>query len=440
MLGTILIVFGETFSLSAKYFSQQAIIRYFTGDCIVYSDRARESPSPFSFTTPLPVLSEPQAISEWLDRDPLVERYVPIGQNFGLFSVERNGKNTDVPFFFYAVDPARYRATFSNFTMKEGPFYDTDGNGPQSGVVLSAFQVENYAKNYSVSIKAGDAVTLLSLSDGGSVNAVPSKIVGIYQPKYFTNVFNYINFLDIGTYSQLYNFTGVDSASMPVSFNNALASESDDAIFGLAGTDVGELDTRNLVSRKLSGYAMVAVRLKDPATRRAFTDALVKQGFGVKVAPWNEASGFFAYIASIIQGVIYGATFLVFLVVVFILMNTLIIGVLERTGEIGTLRAMGAEKSFVAVVFLWESFLLNGSAALAGMAVSVGLIAAFGNGIIMPDVVQQYLVGGGPLRLLISPRPFIEAFGLIIMVSLLATLYPIRVATSVTPLKAMSGN
>jgi ABC-type lipoprotein release transport system permease subunit len=101
---------------------------------------------------------------------------------------------------------------------------------------------------------------------------------------------------------------------------------------------------------------------------------------------------------------------------------------------------MGAEKSFIAVEFLWESFLLNGTAALIGMAASTILIAAFGDSIVLPDVLQQYLVGGGPLSLQLTARPFIEAFVLIIIVSLLATLYPIRVATSVTPLKAMSGN
>ena len=53
VLGTILIVFGETFSLSAKHFSRLAIVNYFTGDLIIYSDRAKDNPSPFSFTTPL---------------------------------------------------------------------------------------------------------------------------------------------------------------------------------------------------------------------------------------------------------------------------------------------------------------------------------------------------------------------------------------------------
>ncbi|MBN1309688.1 MAG: ABC transporter permease [Chitinispirillaceae bacterium] len=419
-----------------------SIVNYFTGDLIIYSDRAKDNPSPFSFTTPLPVVPDPHRIEEWLAGHSMVESHVAIAQNYGLLSIEKRGKKYEVPFIFYAVDPKQYRAMFPNIDMAEGSFYDTDGSGPEAGVVLSAFQKENYSKNYSVDPAPGDPVTLLSLSDGGSVNAVPSRIVGIYKPKYYTNVFNYINFLDSKSYALLYNFTGVDASSMPESFNRALASDSDDDIFGLAESFESGLDTRNLVARELSGYTMIAVRLKDSDEAPEFTAEINRQNFGIKVAAWREASGFFAYISSIIQVVIYGATFLIFLIVVFILMNTLIINVLERTGEIGTLRAMGAEKGFITGIFLWESFLLNGAAALCGMAASIVLVAVVGGGegIVLPDVIQQYLTGGGGIRLLPGVRPFAEAFAIVVIVSLLATIYPIRVATAVTPLKAMAGN
>ncbi len=99
-------------------------------------------------------------------------------------------------------------------------------------------------KNYSVKLSVGDPVTLLSIGDGGSVNAVPSRIVGVYELKYYRNVFNYINLMDIATYSQLYNYTGVDASSMPVVYNNALALDSEDVIFGLADSNIGALDTK----------------------------------------------------------------------------------------------------------------------------------------------------------------------------------------------------
>ena len=98
LIGTVVIILGETFSLSARHFSKESIITYFTGDCILYSARSKEKPSPFAFTTPLPLVAAPQIIGQWLSQNPLVNCHVAIAQNFGLLSVDKNGKKTEVPF------------------------------------------------------------------------------------------------------------------------------------------------------------------------------------------------------------------------------------------------------------------------------------------------------------------------------------------------------
>jgi len=438
--GTLIIVFGETFALSARYYSKQSIVEYFTGDMVLYSSESKEKPTPFSFTTPLPVIPDVQNVLQWLDTLPQVSNKVAIAQNYGLMNVEQRGKSYDVPFIFYAVDPGDYKRTFDLVEITSGSFYGLDSSGPSSGVVLSQFQVDNYKKNYNVSLSVGDSVTLLSIGESGSVNAYPSSVVGIFEPVRYSNVFNYINFLDIVSYSRLYNFTGVDGASLPDAVNNALAMDSDDDIFGLADDMMGNIETEKLVSQELTGYSFIAVKLKNSSKISSFLKALEKTDFAIKAARWNESAGFFAYVADIIQALIYSAAFLIFLIVVFILMNTLIVNILERTGEIGTLRALGGEKSFIRAIFMWESFILNGIAALA--AVCVGFVAIvlvnMGEGIILPDIIQQYLVGGGPLPLRLTIRPFLEALVIICLVSVLSTLYPVRVATRISPLKAMT--
>jgi ABC-type lipoprotein release transport system permease subunit len=75
------------------------------------------------------------------------------------------------------------------------------------------------------------------------------------------------------------------------------------------------------------------------------------------------------------------------------------------------------------------------------MVVSIIVILAISasGGLPLPDIMAQYLVGGGDLRLIFSARPFIEAMVLILVVSAFATIYPVRVATAITPLKAMTG-
>jgi putative ABC transport system permease protein len=247
--------------------------------------------------------------------------------------------------------------------------------------------------------------------------------------------------MDIGTYGRLYNFTGVAAGSLPQGLDQAFAASGDDAILGLGATDAFQkLDVGALKSQDLTGYTMVSVKVKAGTDLPALVQAAVDAGFAVKGAPWNKASSFFASVADILQSVIFGATLLIFLIVVFILMNTLIINILERTGEIGTYRALGADKGFVSAIFLWESVILTLGASAVGVAVSLALMVAAGpGGIVLPDLVAQYLVGGGPLHLEITPGPFVVGLILVLAVSFLATLYPTRVAVSVLPLKAMSG-
>jgi len=73
------------------------------------------------------------------------------------------------------------------------------------------------------------------------------------------------------------------------------------------------------------------------------------------------------------------------------------------------------------------------------MIVSLALVlAGRKTGIPLPETVSQYLVGGGPLPVVLRIGPFITALVVVVAVSILATLLPIRVATRITPLAAMN--
>jgi ABC-type antimicrobial peptide transport system permease subunit len=79
------------------------------------------------------------------------------------------------------------------------------------------------------------------------------------------------------------------------------------------------------------------------------------------------------------------------------------------------------------------------AASLAGIVVSLLLILAAGRGgLPLPDVVSQFLIGGGPLPMVLAVGPFLTALAVVVAVSVLATISPIRVATQITPLAAMS--
>jgi putative ABC transport system permease protein len=208
--------------------------------------------------------------------------------------------------------------------------------------------------------------------------------------------------------------------------------DSEENIFALANDEaVGTIDVGKLKAEPLSGFSMIAVKLKDRSKLdETMRTLMAKPELEIKTARWDEASGFYAKIADALQTFIALATGLIFLVVVMIFMNTLIINVIERTGEIGTMRAIGADKSFIRATFLAES---------VGMIAAVICIAIGSRGgFPLPETISQFLIGGGPLPLAVSPWPFVSAVTTVLVVSFLATLYPISVATSITPTRAMN--
>jgi putative ABC transport system permease protein len=444
--GTLLIIFGDTFSASAQYYAKQAIIDYFTGDFIVYSSRSKEKPTPFAFTTPLPLIQDLDKVLAFLSSHPDIARFVPVAQNYSLISIEDNGQKVELPFIFYAIDPMPFARTFMNFRVTEGTYFGTTDialkaeDGYEPGVLLSNFQRSVFKKNYNADLAVGDTLTVLGLTQGGSVNAVKAKLLGFFDPEHFTNVFNYLNLLDIRTYATLYNFTGVSGSSLPADLNKAFSLDNESDIFALGSdANLGSVDVSTLKAEKLSGYTMIAVKLKNHDSLAASMKAITDANPTVLAAKWDDASGGFASISAAFQAFIYIATLLIFLVVALIFMNTLIINVIERTSEIGTMRAMGSEKSLIRGIFLAETFILNLVFMAAGMIAGTLIILLFGQrGVPLPETLAQYLIGGGSLPLRMTARPFIEATVVIAVVSVLATLYPIRVATKITPLKAMS--
>ncbi len=441
MFGTILIVFGQEFALTANRLSKDAIIDNLTGDFIIYSSRTKEKPGPYTFSNPLTNIENVEEIKRVLSRYEEVEAYTAYSQNISIISVD-GGTPAELPLIYTAVEPETYLDFFNNIKMVEGTFFGRGTGALQGGIILSEAQNDRYEEQYGVRFTVGEPITMYGLTSGGAVNAVKTKVQGIFVPLKYENSFDYINFMDAGTYSELYNFTGVAAGSLPEAISDSLSTDNEDDIFNL-GLDesFGRIDVETLQSTALSGYTMISVHLKKGVDTEAFLKKLEPDGetYGFKTAAWEEASGGLSRIAGALQGFIYAATALIFIIVALILMNTLIINIMERTAEIGTIRAIGAKKSFVTLMFLSETLVLNIIAGIAGIAVSAVLILIAGHfGIALPGPVSQFLIGGGRLYPELRLATVGQALVIIVVITVLATLYPLRVATRVTPLRAMS--
>ena len=109
----------------------------------------------------------------------------------------------------------------------------------------------------------------------------------------------------------------------------------------------------------------------------------------------------FTNIFNIVQGVLVGIAAISLLVGGIGIMNTMYTSVLERTKEIGTMKAVGAKNSDILQIFLFESGLLGLVGGAIGVAMGVGLgkgvqyiaTAALGTNLLQASITFPLIAG-----------------------------------------------
>jgi putative ABC transport system permease protein len=123
------------------------------------------------------------------------------------------------------------------------------------------------------------------------------------------------------------------------------------------------------------GVGRVAVLLKHrrdiPAVEKSLRDLLAAEGGGYEVRRWDEESEFYLLTKTMFN-MIFGIVFLILIVIVSMsVMNTMAMAIIERTTEIGTLRALGLRRHGVIRLFAIEGTLIGAGGAAAGLVLSV---------------------------------------------------------------------
>src|SRR5262249_20222418 len=129
----------------------------------------------------------------------------------------------------------------------------------------------------------------------------------------------------------------------------------------------------------------------------------------------------------------------ILLVALVIINNALLIATLDRIQEIGTMRAIGAQRRFVLTMVVMETLVLSAFAVVIGTGlarVATGLSAWKG----LPSGGKDFLVlmfGGQRLFPTFDVAVAILALVVIILVALASSIYPALIATRIQPVVAM---
>lgn len=238
--------------------------------------------------------------------------------------------------------------------------------------------------------------------------------------------------------------TGVALRSVPVKASAVLApSGGYDYAFFMNMSDVLNLNewiSGQKFDPKKARYDQVLIRTINRDVTTNVADEIRELGFqaGGAVDFLNQLNGFFGTMRLMLGGI--GGVAL--LVAAFGVANTMTMAILERTKEIGLMKAIGATDRDILTVFLIEAALVGLIGGVAGILLSVVLQnvineavrnAPTGGATFLP--VDPSQIGGN--LMVIPPELFVFALVLSTGVGLLAGLYPALRAAQLAPVIAL---
>lgn len=344
------------------------------------------------------------------------------------------------------------RVDDANFEARYAFFYET-----------IAPKIQLYA------VKPGDVIVLQSFTKTGYFKSVNVRIWGTFnfQGLETSDLAGVMNVLDLVTFRELYGkMTDAQKAELAaiqesVGVEAIARDDVEDSLFGeptevegegkLLAIDaqipeqLGELkvvDDRVYSADEMrNGLALnIALILDDPRLIKD-TIARVNALEGLQATDWQTAAGIVGQFVFVTTLILYVAILIIFLVALVIINNSMLMAMMERIGEIGTIRAIGGQRREVLAMVLMESAVTSVVAGLLGTGLAVALITYLGAvGIPAPSDVVVFLFGGPRLFPFVSVQNIGLAFVVILVVTLLSTLYPARIATGVQPVVAMRGN
>ncbi len=205
----------------------------------------------------------------------------------------------------------------------------------------------------------------------------------------------------------------------------------------------GSLDERKQFSQTDSGaWHFLLIKLKDPGRIAGVTadinNFLSDREIDAEVSDWLSFAGMGAEMAYSIKSVFNILILIIAVVAVIIIMNTLVISVTERIPEIGTMRAIGAQKSFVRRMILIETVMISGIFGLIGILLGAGVLGIlYLSGIQAPNFFFEVIFGGKVLHPVLSLQALGVSLVVVFIVAIAASLYPVSIALRVKPVKAM---
>ncbi len=358
--------------------------------------------------------------------------------------------------FLFGIDANNYWDVFDSVQLASGSRLKPG----EIGIILNEKYMDSISKSIGKTLHIGDTLVIQGMSSMGmKLREVP--IVGTYVQRDEGSMPEQLAFIDINTLRVMAGMTvGANEAiKLSAENTNMLSTENPDELFSSdlvvsptssSGFNEARLQAQladKTVSMKANeadtgAWQFIVIRTKRPSDSasviKELNDYFNEEGIAAVAGDWQKAAGPYGQSVDVIRIVFSIAISVLFIVAIIIIMNTFVISVIERTGEIGTMRAIGADKGFIRKLFAAESLTLSVifstiGASLALLVVTVIRLLKISSG----NMFFEVLFGGKYISPFVTPLNFFGAILAMSLVGFLAHLYPVSVALKIQPVQAM---
>ncbi len=326
-------------------------------------------------------------------------------------------------------------------------------------------------------IRVGDTLTIKAFTKTGYSRSVNLKVYGTFEFSGLDKspLAGAVNVMDMVSFRDLYGFLTTESTKEVEKLKKASGARdidrvgAEDELFGSgSGSDIvadatpgikeelpdvvggaAKLHREDLSQRIYDpadlekGVVLnAAVILRDHGKTQETIDAIdaaaKRDGLDLKAVSWKDAAGLIGKLVLVFQVTLFVAVLVIFLVALVIINNALVMATLERVREIGTLRAVGAQRTFILGMLVVEAATIG--VVFGGLGAAVGCLIVLGlkaRGIPATTDVLNFFFSGPRLHPFLNPAYVLGAIAIVLVVSTVSSLYPAWLAMRISPRQAM---
>ena len=456
-LGMAFLFFANAVFESADQGVSTSFVGSLTGDLVM----ASESDTPFSlFGNEIPVIDDYEVI-------PSIPGYADISDAFG--SLDYVASYSPVVSGAAGVEVGEYRGTAAVFGIVPESYFAVcsdievvSGNPAdiaEGGIFLCQMIKEEAEKKLKRPLEIGEEVKL-SLYSNGSFKIRKGKYAGCHSYINPTAPFDAIILADPTIVRGLIDYTAgnilaetenkgetseaADDFDLDDIFAQAEDTEkTEEESFSLDKiesilADTTERDALSQVSS--SAWSFVLFKAKEGQEKQLKKELSALAGdnhWNVEIKGWRKGAGLSAQMVFALKAAFNVGILFIIIGAVLVIVNALVISVLERSYEIGTMRGIGAGKPFISALFIAESMMLTLTAATIGIIIGAIASAAFSGGIALHNDLLITMFGGDVLRPVVTFKNIMLHFAGAALVGALSWIYPVSLAVKIQPVTIM---